>query len=89
MNGTVGSGRAGLKLDISLFEGDIIFDAYYMINALDFEFYFQTRLEIHLPPFIDQVEECDIVRMKLFGFYKEVHYIKRLGKEENKKKKGT
>ena len=84
LNGTIGDGRAGLKLDISLFKNDITYEVYYTINLVVFEFYYKIKLEINQTLF-DYKDESDIFRKRLEGINDEFNCMVKVPKQEKKK----
>ena len=48
IKGTLGSGRVGVKLSLSLTEAKFIIEAFYEFNALSFSFYVLFRIKINL-----------------------------------------
>ena len=86
LDGIIGHGRAGIKLEICLNKDEINFDVYFIFNALVFQFYFQIRIEIKLSLF--QFEyKFDIIRIELFGIHVELHTLKKAQKNTFKKNK--
>ena len=86
LDGIIGHGRAGIKLEMNLKDGETDVDAYFIFNALVFQFYFQLRIIIDLPLFKSTI--CfDIIRVELFGIHVEHHSLKRAKQEAFKKSK--
>ena len=84
LDGVIGHGRAGIKLEICLHKDETTFDVYFIFNALVFQFYFQIRIEIGLPFF--QFEYAfDIIRIELFGIHVELHKSKKAQNDAFKK----
>ena len=86
LDGIIGHGRAGIKLEISLRNGETDCDAYFIINALVFQFYFQIKITIDLPLFHFGYS-FDIIRVELFGLHLELHSLKKARQEAFKKNK--
>ena len=80
LDGIIGHGKAGLKLEIHLNNEGVDFDAYFIFNALVFEFYIQFRIEINLSLF-NYGFHFDLIRIELFGFHIEFHSLKKAQKE--------
>ena len=71
---------------MNLKDGETDVDAYFIFNALVFQFYFQLRIIIDLPLFKSTI--CfDIIRVELFGIHVEHHSLKRAKQEAFKKSK--
>ena len=85
LEGIIAHGRAGVKLELSLNDGKDTKDAYFIFNALVFEFYIQFRIKIQIPLFKLEFK-FDIIRIELFGFHVEVHANKTKQEEAFKKR---
>ena len=59
---------------------EVNLDAYFIFNALVFEFYFQIKVKIEIPLFKFEFQ-FDIVRLKLFGIHVELHTLKKAKQE--------
>ena len=66
MGGTVGDGRAGIKIQFSFMERNFELDIYFILNAFQFEFYVQIRIFINIP-FCNYETGFDIIRYNLKG----------------------
>ena len=86
LDGIIGHGRAGIKLEISLKDLNTDCDVYFIFNALVFQFYFQIRITIDLP-FFSSSYIFDVIRLELFGIHVEVHSLKKAKQEAFKKNK--
>lgn len=86
LDGIIGHGRAGIKLEISLKDLQTECDVYFIFNALVFQFYFQIRITIDLPLF-HFAYKFDVIRIELFGFHIELHTLKKAKQEAFKKNK--
>jgi hypothetical protein len=84
LDGIIGHGRAGLKLEIHLNNEGVDFDAYFIFNALVFEFYVQFKIEINIPLFKFEFH-FDLIRIELFGIHLEFHSLKKAQRETFKK----
>ena len=85
LDGIIGQGKAGLKLEICVGK-NIDFDAYFIFNALVFEFFVQVKTEVKFA-FISFEVEYDIIRMELCGFHSEFHSNEKAQIEAFKKNK--
>ena len=81
LDGIIGHGRAGIKLDFSIFEGKFELDVYFIFKALVFDFYFKIGISIKIE-FFKFEYSFYIIKIRLFGIVIEVHKIKQ---EESKK----
>ena len=86
LDGVIGHGRAGIKLSISLKNGETDCDLYFIFNALVFQFFFQIRIKIDFPLFKLEMG-FDIIRIELCGFHYELHTLKKARQEAFKKDK--
>ena len=84
LDGIIGHGRAGIKLEISLKNLNTDCDAYFIFNALVFQFYFQIRIIIDIPLY-HFTYEFDVIRLELFGIHTELHTLKKAKQEAFKK----
>ena len=73
LEGVICHGRAGIKLEITLNDGETMVDCYFILNALVFEFYFQIRITIDFSPWFQAGYKFDIYRVELFGLHVEFH----------------
>jgi len=80
IDGVLGHGRAGMKLEIYLREFDITFDLYFIGKALSFEFYCQARVEIECLLFKSE-HSYDFFREKLYSLETEYHTSKKVPKK--------
>ena len=80
LDGIIGHGRAGVKLEICMNNGEVNLDAYFIFNALVFQFYFQIQIKIDIT-FFKLDFQFDIVRLELFGFHVELHTLKKAKQE--------
>ena len=85
LEGIIAHGRAGVKYELSLNDGKVTLDAYFIFNALVFEFYIQFRIKIQIPLFKLEFK-FDIIRIELYGFHVEAHTIKKKQEEAFKKR---
>jgi hypothetical protein len=67
LGGTVGDGRAGIKLEISFMERTVDFDVYFTLKVFRFSFYFRIGIYIDIK-FYKFDYEFDIVRYEFKGF---------------------
>ena len=86
LDGIIGHGRAGIKLEIYLTKRQTDCDLYFILNALVFQFYFQIRITIDLPLF-HAGYRFDIIRIEFFGLHVELHTLKKAKQETFKKNK--
>ena len=84
LEGAIGHGRAGIKLEITLNERKIMIDCYFIFNALVFEFYFQLKITIDFSPWFQTGYNLDIFRVELLGFHYEIHSNSKKQKESFK-----
>ena len=66
LGGTVGDGRAGIKLELSFMERTFELDLYFILNIFRFEFYFRLGIYIDIP-LVKYKYEFDIVRYGIDG----------------------
>ena len=66
LGGTVGDGRAGIKLELSFMERTFELDLYFILNIFRFEFYFRIGIYIDIP-LVKYKYEFDIVRYGIDG----------------------
>ena len=85
LEGVIGHGRAGIKLEITINNGKTDLDAYFIFNALSFDFYFRLRIQIDLPIYKFNYN-MDIIKIKIFGIQIEVHSLKKKQSEAFKNK---
>ena len=85
LEGVIGHGRAGIKLEITINNGKTDLDAYFIFNALSFDFYFRLRIQIDLPIYKFEYN-IDIIKIKIFGIQIEVHSLKKKQSEAFKNK---
>ena len=80
LDGVIGHGRAGIKLEIYIFEFDINFDLYFIGKAFVFEFYCQVKAEAKFK-ILKFESSHDFYRVKLFGIETELHTSQKVPKK--------
>ena len=85
LEGVICHGRAGIKLEITLNNGESMADCYFILNALVFEFYIQLKISIDFPPWFQFGYKFDIYRVELFGLHVEFHSNREKRRESFKK----
>ena len=76
MGGTVGDGKAGIKIELSLMESEFDFEVYLILNEYIFQFYLKIEIFIDIP-FVVYKDEFYIVNYELKGISKTINDLKK------------
>ena len=66
LGGTIGEGKAGIKLEFSLITNEVAADVYFELYAFKFDFYFRIAIKIDIS-FFKYHDEFYIVRLTIKG----------------------
>ena len=66
MGGTVGDGKAGIKIELSLMESEFDFDVYLVLNDYIFQFFLKIEIFVDIP-LVSYINEFYIVNYDING----------------------
>jgi hypothetical protein len=76
MGGTVGDGKAGIKIELSLMESEFDFEVYLILNEYIFQFYLKIEMFIDIPLVVYN-DEFYIVNYELKGISTTINDLKK------------
>ena len=76
MGGTVGDGKAGIKIELSLMENEFDFEVYLILNEYIFQFYLKIEIFIDIPLVVYN-DEFYIVNYELKGISTTINDLKK------------